>query len=142
MEGKDLEQLYTITTGTRNDYINPTMDGSVSWRSIQSTNEDSELDFDSWKQGSHEQFSRRCATVRMTRWIGTKSREHPVYDDTSYLDNYLQNMEENVREDQRISVLDIAFQNNPARWWDTHKTTLKTWDKVKQALKYRFWNKE
>jgi hypothetical protein len=51
-------------------------------------------------------------------------------------------MEEKVREDQRISVLDISFQNNPARWWATHKTALKTWDEEKQALKYRFWNKE
>ena len=51
-------------------------------------------------------------------------------------------MEENVKEDQRISVLDVAFQNNPARWWATHKVVLRTWDKVKQAIKYRFWNKE
>jgi hypothetical protein len=72
MEGEDLDQLYTITAGTRNDYINPTADGSVSWRSIQSTDEDSELAFDSWQQGSYEIFSRRCATVRMTRWIGTR----------------------------------------------------------------------
>jgi hypothetical protein len=54
MEGEYLDQLYMITSGTRNDYINPTSDGSVSWRSIQLTDEDSELDFDSWKQSSHE----------------------------------------------------------------------------------------
>jgi hypothetical protein len=30
MEGEDLDQLYTITAGTRDDYINPTTDGSVS----------------------------------------------------------------------------------------------------------------
>jgi hypothetical protein len=34
MEGEDLDQLYTVTTGTRYNYINPTADGSVSWRSI------------------------------------------------------------------------------------------------------------
>jgi hypothetical protein len=78
----------------------------------------------------------------MTRWVGTEVREHPVYDGTSDLDNFLQNMEETVGEDQRISVLDIAFQNTPARWWATHKVALRTWDEVKQALKYRFWNRE
>jgi len=31
MEGEGLDQLYNVTVGTRNDYINPTMDGSVSW---------------------------------------------------------------------------------------------------------------
>jgi hypothetical protein len=142
MEGEDLDQLYTVTTGTRNDYINPTSDGSVSWRSIQSTDEDSELDFDSWQQGLHERFSRRCTTVRVTRWVGTEVREHLVYDDTSNLEIFLHNMEENVVEDQRISVLDVAFQNTPSRWWANHKAILRTWDKVKQAIKYRFHNKE
>jgi hypothetical protein len=142
MEGEDLYQLYTVTTRTRNDYINPTADGSVSWRSIQSVDEDSELDFDSWQQGSHETFSRRCMTVRMTRWVRTEVREHPVYDDTLDLENFLQNMEENVREDQRILALDIYFQNNPARWCATHKAILRTWDEVMQALKYRFENKK
>jgi hypothetical protein len=89
MEGEDLDQLYTVTMGTRNNYINPTANGSVSWRSIHSINKDSKLDFDSWKQGSHEIFSRICATIRMTRWVGTKVREHLVYDGTSDLDNCL-----------------------------------------------------
>jgi len=52
MEGKDLDHLYTVTTGTRDNYINPIVDGSISWRSIQSAGEDLELAFDSWKQGS------------------------------------------------------------------------------------------
>jgi hypothetical protein len=47
MEGEDLDQLYTVMTGTRNDYINPTTDGSIRWQSIQSVDEESELDFDS-----------------------------------------------------------------------------------------------
>jgi hypothetical protein len=34
MEGEDLDQLYTVKIGTRENYINPTADGSVSWRSI------------------------------------------------------------------------------------------------------------
>lgn len=51
-------------------------------------------------------------------------------------------MEENVGEDKRISVLDISFENTRARWWATHKATLRTWDEVKQALMYSFWNRE
>jgi len=30
MEGEDLDQLYTVTSGTRDDYINPTANGLVS----------------------------------------------------------------------------------------------------------------
>jgi hypothetical protein len=48
MEGEDLHHLYTITLGTRDDYINHTANGSVSWRSIQSLDKDLELAFDSW----------------------------------------------------------------------------------------------
>jgi hypothetical protein len=33
MELEVLDQLYIITIGMRPDYINPTTDGSVSWRS-------------------------------------------------------------------------------------------------------------
>lgn len=32
-----LDQLYTLIVGKREDYINPTAGGSVSWRSIQSS---------------------------------------------------------------------------------------------------------
>ena len=32
-----LDQLYQITAGNREDYINPTTDGSISWRSVQHT---------------------------------------------------------------------------------------------------------
>jgi hypothetical protein len=48
MEGEELDQLYTVTTGIREDYINPTVDGSVSWRSIQLADGYSKLAFDSW----------------------------------------------------------------------------------------------
>jgi hypothetical protein len=58
MEGEDLDQLFTVTIGTKDDYINPIADGSISWRSIHSVDEDSELAFDNWKQGSYERFSR------------------------------------------------------------------------------------
>jgi hypothetical protein len=64
MESKVLDQLYTIAIGIRPDYINPIADRSVSWRSIQSTDEDLELAFDSWQQGSHERFSRHRETIR------------------------------------------------------------------------------
>jgi hypothetical protein len=56
MDSEALDQLYIVTAGTRPDYINPIAYGLVSWGSIQSVDEDSEAVFDSWKQGSYEQF--------------------------------------------------------------------------------------
>jgi hypothetical protein len=100
------------------------------------------LAFDSWKQGSYERFSRRFTTVRVTRWVGTKVREHPVCDGTLELDIFFLSMENKVVEDQRISVLDVSFQDTSARWWANHKSLLLYWDDVNQAIKYRFHNKE
>jgi hypothetical protein len=51
-------------------------------------------------------------------------------------------MEEKVVEDQRISVLDLALQDSPTRWWANQKTLLKIWDDVKQDVKYIFQDKE
>jgi hypothetical protein len=90
----------------------------------------------------YEIFSRRCITIKVTRWVGTEVREHLVYNGTSKLDSFLISMEEKVGEDQRILVLNVAFQNTPTRWWENHKSLLRTWDEVKKSINYRFQNKE
>jgi hypothetical protein len=76
--------------------------------------------------------------VRATGWVGTEVREHPVYNGTLDLDSFMHNMEENIREDQRISVLDVDFQNTPTEWWSNHKSVLITWDELNHAINYRF----
>jgi hypothetical protein len=54
MESNSLDQLYTITTGMRPDYINHTTNRSISWRSIHFVDEDLEATLDSWQKGSYE----------------------------------------------------------------------------------------
>jgi hypothetical protein len=96
MESEALDQLYTIKEGMRLDYLNPTTDRLVSWRSIQFVHEDSEETFENWQQGSYEQFSRRCTTISEIRWIGTEVREPPTYNGTSVVHSFLTSMEENI----------------------------------------------
>lgn len=43
-----LHQLYIVTTGKREDYVNPTAGGFVSWRSIQSSETGSQATLDAW----------------------------------------------------------------------------------------------
>jgi hypothetical protein len=131
MESEVLDQLYTVTAGMRPDYINPTADGFVSWRSIQSTEEDSKLAFDSWQQGSYKIFSSHCATIRETRWIGTEMRDHPTYDDTSLLNKFLTVINEKLMLEKRLSVLDITLKDTPTRWWVTHRASLLYWEDAK-----------
>lgn len=53
-----LDQLYTLTAGKREDYINPMGGGSVIWRSIQSLETSSEVAWDAWQQGGYELTTR------------------------------------------------------------------------------------
>nr|KUM46584.1 hypothetical protein ABT39_MTgene1686 [Picea glauca]QHR86857.1 hypothetical protein Q903MT_gene864 [Picea sitchensis] len=42
LEDTMLNQIYNLTAGRQEDYINPTIDGPVSWRSFHSFDSDSE----------------------------------------------------------------------------------------------------
>jgi hypothetical protein len=48
MESNVIDQLYALIARKRVDYINPIDDGSISWRSVQSVDEDSELTCNDW----------------------------------------------------------------------------------------------
>jgi hypothetical protein len=138
MERDVLEQIYHLTTGKRANYINPTIDGSVSWRSIQSSDIDFEEALNDWKQRWNEISTRCCATIRVVRWIGTELRNPPVYDGTSDVNSFLTTMEHKAVEEYRIPVMDISLRATPAQWWATHKETLPSWDLVKIAMQHRF----
>jgi hypothetical protein len=69
-------------------------------------------------------------------------REHPIYDSTSRLDSFLVSMEEKVVEDQIISMFDLSLQETPTRWWSNHKSLVENWEYMKQAIQYRFQDKE
>jgi hypothetical protein len=46
--GNDIDNLYNLTTRME-DYVNPTMDGALSWRSISSCASDSEVGLENWQ---------------------------------------------------------------------------------------------
>jgi len=58
--GNDIENLYNITT-CMEDYVDPKMDGALSWRSISLHASDSEFDLENWKQSMHAMSTRLCA---------------------------------------------------------------------------------
>jgi hypothetical protein len=122
----------------RTNNINPTTYGSISWRSIQSVDEDSEAAFDIWKEVSYERFLRQCTIVREIIWIATEVREPPTYNATLEVHNFLTGMEEKITEEQRIFFLDLALQDTPARWWTTHKASIIEWEDTKQDIRCLF----
>ena len=50
---KGLDSIYKVTSRTK-DYINPTVDGNLSWRSISYFTSDSDEGFINWQQRLHE----------------------------------------------------------------------------------------
>jgi hypothetical protein len=62
---EDVNQLYRTTT-REEDYINPTADGMLSWRSISSCASDSDTGLENWQQRLHELSTRRCARMMHT----------------------------------------------------------------------------
>jgi hypothetical protein len=81
VKGKEIDNLYNMTAWM-DDYVNPTTDGVLSWRSISSCASDSEEALENWKQRLHEVSTRKCARItHALRWIGTEVCDPPRYDD-------------------------------------------------------------
>jgi len=71
MEVDVIDQLYALTARKRVYYINPIVNGLVSWISIQSMDGDFKVEFNDWKQGRFEKILRCCSTFKSVKWIGT-----------------------------------------------------------------------
>jgi len=59
---EEINQLYR-TTARNEDYVKPTVDGILNWRSINSCEIDLDTSLESWKQRLHEVSTRRCARI-------------------------------------------------------------------------------
>ena len=62
-----LDRIYNITPGKRDDYINPIMNASLSWRSIHSFDTDIEESIKEWKNTIYEVFSWNYAIVKVVQ---------------------------------------------------------------------------
>ena len=61
-QGDYLNHIYNITS-TRYNYINPTTDGKLSWKSVSSCTSDSGEELENWQNKMHEVSMRRCARI-------------------------------------------------------------------------------
>jgi hypothetical protein len=95
---EDVNQLYR-TTAHEEDYINPTADGILSWRSYSSCASYSNVGLENWKKKLHELSTRRCTRMtRALRWVGTEVQEPPMFDGMNDLEEFLLNFEVEVME--------------------------------------------
>ena len=75
-----LDQLYNIMS-SKEDYINPTADRNLSWRSVSLCMSDSGDALENWKNRMHEVSMRRCATItRVVQRVGAEASALPTYE--------------------------------------------------------------
>jgi hypothetical protein len=61
-KGKEIDNLYNVTTWM-DDYVIPTTDGALNWKSIHFCASDSEESLEHWEQILHELSTRRCSHI-------------------------------------------------------------------------------
>ena len=95
-QGDYLDHIYNVTS-LQSDYINPTADGNLSWRSTSSCTSDSGEALENWKNRLHEVSIRGCTRInRYVRWVETQSRELPTYEGLPNLVTFLREFEEMI----------------------------------------------
>jgi hypothetical protein len=129
MEGATLDQFYNLTAGMRDDYVNPTADGAVSWRSLFSYDSDSQEALPDWQECNHEMKSRFSAMIKSVRWIGADKKDPPTFDGTGDVEDFIEDISIIVTLEQLVPTLDVTpLKSTPSRWWATHQEDLGSWE--------------
>jgi hypothetical protein len=124
------------------DYVNPTTDGVLSWRSISSCTSDSEEALENWQQRLHEVSTRKCAQItHALRWIGTEVCDPPRYDGLTDVAYFIREFELKISYQQILLALDVALKVTPTRWWVAHKDGIRDWQQCRRLLQVRFGTK-
>ena len=70
-ETRDVDDLYKVTS-SQDNYVNPTMEGALSWRYDSSCTSDSDEGLENWQNRMHELSGMRCARLtKSLHWIST-----------------------------------------------------------------------
>jgi hypothetical protein len=106
----DLEEIIQLykTNARDEDYVNPTIDGILIWRSITSCATDSDTNLEKSQQRLREVSMRICARIdRIIRWVGTEIKEPPSFYRINDLETFLTQYEDEVLENQILLSLYI-----------------------------------
>jgi hypothetical protein len=126
-------------TTRQDDYINPIVDGNLSWKSDNTCSSDSEEALENWKNKLYEFFMQICAKLtREVHWIGTEVSNLPTFDGLNHLEMFLLEFEEVVPLQQRFLSLDEALKATTSRWWGTHKRHIVDWMQCRTLMTMRF----
>ena len=96
----DLENIYNIFLRI-DDYVKPTANGTLSWRSISSCSSYFDEALENWQNMLHEVSMRRCVSIlKSICWIGKEVCDRPTCEGLPNLDAFITYFEVNVPEKQ------------------------------------------
>ena len=91
-----LDHIYNVMY-SRNDYVNPTIDKKLSWRSVSSCTSDSGEALENWHNRMHEVSMRICIRIIWSLWnVGAETSEIPTYEGLPNLASFLVEFEAKV----------------------------------------------
>jgi len=135
---RELDNIYNITSN-RFDYVDPNVDGKLSWENTISWDGDSEQALEEWRNRRHEVSTRRCAYMtKSLRWIGSEVFNVPSFDGTNDLEEFICAYQVTVQEKDWLRALDVALKATAARWWVTHKDHIEDWSQLKSLMTTHF----
>lgn len=85
----DLDCIYKIIARDQ-DWVNPTMDGRITWERESSYTSDSDEEIEQWQNQLHEVTTLNCNMMtRSLRYVSKEVRDLPTYDGLNEIDTFL-----------------------------------------------------
>ena len=78
--------------------------------------------------------------TKSLRWIGADIIGIPSFHGLADVNDFLQQFEQEIPQEQRMTTIDLAVKATPARWWHAHKEHIASWDDFKRLMAIRFFN--
>ena len=97
-------------TTAKDDYIDPTIDGTLSWCYASSCTSDSDQGMENWQNQMHEILGRRCVHLtKSLHWIGSEVTQITIFSGFYHIKEFLTEYEIQVPSFQRLQALDVAL---------------------------------
>lgn len=94
----DLDCIYKLTTRDQ-DWVNPTMDGQISWERESSCTSDFDEEIEQWQNQLHELTMLNCNMMtRSLHYVSSEERNLPTYDGLIEVETFLDAFEREVLE--------------------------------------------
>ena len=78
--------------------------------------------------------------TKSLHWIGTESIDIPSFHGLADFNDFLQQFEQEIPQEQRMTTMDLAVKATPARWWHAHREHIASWDDLKRLMAIIFSN--